>query len=328
MNNQVFNIINKAASAKSKYNILTFDTHERYQTQLAKTGHDFYAFRYEGCKEWDTNFAPKPSNYYTLPKESLFVGLQFDFILSQSKFGQMQAAQQIQNILKVPIVSLEHTLPIDSWPAGQLQAFQQMSGDINVFISDYSAKIWGIHPHRVIHHSVDSELFAPNNRTDEYNVLSVVNDFINRDYCCNYSGFQRITKDLAGVKVVGDTKGLSEPAESPEALAQEYNKALCFLNTSTVSPVPTALLEAMSCGVPVVSTATCMIPDIIQHGVNGFISNDETELRGYLEQLRSDAGLREEMGKNARTTILNQFSEDKFVSEWNTVFSQVYGISR
>ena len=33
-----------------KLNILTFPTHERYETMLCKTGHNFYAYRAEGIK--------------------------------------------------------------------------------------------------------------------------------------------------------------------------------------------------------------------------------------------------------------------------------------
>ena len=119
MSNQTASIISKSTCKKKAYNILTFDTHERYQTQLAKTGHNFYAFRSDGCKEWNQDYGKQPENYYTLPKNSIYHGLDFDFILSQSKFGQIQASHQINQVLKLPIVSLEHTLPIPSWPDEQ-----------------------------------------------------------------------------------------------------------------------------------------------------------------------------------------------------------------
>ena len=82
--------------------------------------------------------------------------------------------------------------------------------------------------------------------------------------------------------MVGDTPGLSEPAASTEGLVATYQNSRIFLNTSTISPVPTALMEAMSCGCAVVSTATCMIPEVIEHGVNGFITNDTQEMKQYL----------------------------------------------
>ena len=327
MSNQTLSIINKATKVKEKYDILTFDTHERYQTQLCKTGHNFYSFRYEDCKEWDDTYAPKPDNYYVLPPNSIMNGLDFDFILSQSKFGQFQTAHRIYEVLRLPMISLEHTLPIPSWTESQTHMFRQMVGDINVFISEYSIREWNIQGnHDVIHHSVDSETFYPKEAEKTNDVLSVVNDFVNRDYCCNYSGWKRITQDM-NVKLVGTSKdGSSKPAESVADLVNEYCSSKVFLNTSTVSPIPTTLLEAMSCGSAVVSTATCMIPEIIENGVNGFISNDEEELKAYITQLLQDEELRTTMGKQARETILTKFSEEKFINNWNNIFKKAYEV--
>ena len=326
MSHQTLQFINKSVRNKDKYNILTFDTHERYQQQLCKTGHDFYSFRYENCKHWDESYAKIPDNYYLMPDNSITASIGFDFILSQSKFGQFQASQHINQRFKLPVISLEHTLPISNWPDNQLQTFRSMSGDINVFISDYSKDKWDIdNKAKVIHHSVDSEMFKPVDGEKKPHVLSVVNDFINRDYCCNYQGWKRITDGL-NVKLLGKTEGLSEPAGSIEELSQAYAEAQVFLNTSTVSPVPTCLLEAMSCGCACVSTATCMIPDIIDHGVNGFISNDEDELRGCIETLLKDEDLRSKLGAAARQTILDDFSEEKFINSWNETFDMAYGV--
>lgn len=321
MNNQVANIIN-SIEKKEKYNILTFDTHERYQSQMAKTGHNFYSFRYENCKKWRDDFAVKPDNYYTLPDNAIYGGLDFDFILAQSRFGQIQVAANLQKILSLPVILLEHTLPIKEWPNEYKSHMRLLQGNINVFISEYSKQQWGLNGN-VIKHAIDTDVFSPSNNEKEQIVLSVVNDYINRDYCCNYSGWTRITKDMP-VKLVGDTPGLSKAASSIEELVGAYNKCAVFLNTSTVSPVPMSLLEAMACGCAVVSTATCMIPEIIENGVNGFISNDESELRNYVQLLLNDKELAKKMGDKARETILKDFSSSRFTKEWNRVFDLAY----
>lgn len=323
MINQTKNII-RSLEKKDKYNILTFDTHERYQTQLCKTGHNFYSFRYENCKEWNTNYAEFPSNYYVLPKHTIPNGVEIDLILSQSKFGQFQMCSKIVQNFRVPLVSLEHTLPIPNWPEQQLEGFRRMVGDVNVFISEYSANEWNMNcDAKIIHHCVDTELFSSVDQERDKVVLSVANDFINRDYCLNYSGWQRITQELP-TKVIGDTPGLSEAAKSTEDLVEAYQKSLVFLNTSTISPVPTSLLEAMSCGCAVVSTATCMIPEIIENGVNGFISNDEEELKSCIKDLLDKPEMAKQWGENARNTILEKFSEDKFINNWNDLFDLAY----
>lgn len=327
MHKQVQNIINKANKpSKEKYNILTFNTHERYQSQLAKTGHNFYAFMHENAKEWFPGHADRPENYYILPKNTV-PSIDFDMILCQSKFGQYQITSQIKSALRLPIISLEHTLPIPNWPVAQLDAMRNMVGDVNVFISDYSAKQWNLDaPYVVINHSIDSEKYKPeDSKIRKPQVLSVVHDFINRDYCCNYSGWKRITEGLP-TRVVGDTPGLSKQSPSEMDLIKEYQSSQIFLNTSTISPIPTALLEAMSCGCAVVTTATCMIPEIIENGVNGFLSNSEEELQNYIKLLLIDSKLREELGNNARQSVIENFSESAFINNWNEVFNHAYGV--
>ena len=149
-------------------------------------------------------------------------------------------------------------------------------------------------------------------------MLSVVSDWINRDWCGGFSVWQNIIQGLP-FHVVGDTPGLSEVAASTEDLVKTYQSSRIFLNTSTISPVPTALLEAMSCGCAGVTTATCMIPEIIENGVNGFISNDETELKQYLVDLLNDEDLAKSLGKEARKTIVDKFSQEKFILKWDSL---------
>jgi len=330
INNSVKRIVHMANSTRpEKYNILTFPTHERYETQLAKTGHNFYSFHAPNSKKWNSKQIKPPENYHILPEGQICDYLNYDFILTQSKFWQFQIAQQINPILNIPIISLEHTLPTpQTLNEGQINAMKNMVGDFNIFISEYSQKIWGInHNSKVIHHSVDSELFKPMPEVKKNGcVLTVANDFINRDYCLNYSGWKRVTEGLP-VKVVGDTKGLSVSASSTEELVEDYNSCAVYFNSSTISPIPTSLLEAMSCGCAVVSTATCMIPDVIKNGVNGYISNDEGELKGYIKLLMENESLRRSVGESARRTILDKFSEEGFVNVWNNIFHSAYEVS-
>ena len=163
--------ITKAATHKGgePLNILTFPTHERYETGLAKTGHNFYGYRAEGIKDWNPNYGEIPENYRLLNSNlgarQIPLHLDFDMVLSQNKFGQYQIAKQIANTLHLPLVSLEHTLPVPSWTDDMLVSLREMRGDINLFISEYSLSQWGWEDRNdtfVIHHGVDTKLFKPN----------------------------------------------------------------------------------------------------------------------------------------------------------------------
>ena len=302
-------------------NILTFPTHERYETLLCKTGHNFYAYRAEGIKDWNTNNAAIPENYTlldpTLGDKQIPAYLDFDLVLSQNKFGQFQLAEPIAKRFHLPLVSLEHTLPVPYWPPEVLEQTRTMQGDINVFISKYSIGAWGWDAPNtsVITHGVDTTLFKPAEKERENHALSVVNDWINRDWCCGFNIWQNVSKKYP-TRVIGDTPGLSKPASNIEELVDAYQTSRIFLNTSTISPIPTSLLEAMACGCAVVSTATCMIPEVVEHGVNGFLGETEEELEEYLVELLNDEDLATKLGNEARKTIESRFSEDQFVGRW------------
>jgi len=318
-------LINKYTDRK--LNILCCPTHERYQTGFEDIDAIFHMIQFNSCKEWINEYAPIPKNHVLWPKDYFPKGIRFDCVLSQHKFGQFQFLYSIAKELNIPIISLEHTLPRPDWSEEDLKMLKNMSGDVNIFISEYSKNKWNFNDISntfVVHHMVDSSLF--NSREERINkVLSVVNDFKNRDIFCGYSIYQNIV-ELVGkdnFTLVGDNPGMSEKAKSTEDLASIYSSHKIFLNTSTVSPIPTSLLEAMSSGCAVVSTATCMIPEIIKNGVNGFLSNDEEELSEYIQLLLNDPKLARRIGEEARKTIVKDFSKDKFNKTWSHIFRSV-----
>src|SRR3990172_12173760 len=110
--------ITRAATRRpdEKLNILTWPTHERYETNLAKTGHNFFSYQGQEFKSWNTQYAPVPDNYRlldgTLGAKQVPLDIDFDLILSQNKWGQFQVGYQLSKQLHLPLISLEHTLPI------------------------------------------------------------------------------------------------------------------------------------------------------------------------------------------------------------------------
>lgn len=312
-----------------RLNVLSFPTHESYQNCLSSVNAEFYLFRGQGIKDWNPAYRTLPKNHHLLDSQKgerqLPLDVDFDVVLSQNLAGQFPVAYQVSKKLHIPLINLTHTLPPPGQPPQYIEQAKSMKGDINIFISDFNRSEWGWSEDEavVLHHGIDTGLFKPGRGERQERILSVVNDWINRDWCCGYKTWERLSKFFPGqTYVLGDTPGLSKPAKSTFELVKAYQESRIFLNTSTVSPVPTALMEAMAAGCACVSTATCMIPTIIQNGVNGFITNDEKEMRQYLQTLLDNPDLAAKLGAAARQTIEEKFSIGEFVKNWDAVLEK------
>ena len=81
---------------------------------------------------------------------------------------------------------------------------------------------------------------------------------------------------------------------------------------------PKALIEAMACGLPVVTTNVPGISELIQHGRTGWLCEpDAVSLRRGVQHVLSHPDLAAEMGRNARQYVLDHFALDKIVKmEW------------
>ena len=84
-----------------------------------------------------------------------------------------------------------------------------------------------------------------------------------------------------------------------------FREADVFVFPSLIEGMPLVVLEAMACGVPVITT-THGPGDIVRDGIDGFFVpiRDPEAIAARLEQLYRDPSLREQMGRNAREQAL------------------------
>ncbi len=97
-----------------------------------------------------------------------------------------------------------------------------------------------------------------------------------------------------------------------------------FALSSHSEGLPMAMLEAMSAGIPVVSTAVGDIPRVVTHGESGRLvpEGERAALAQALGAAGADASGRERMGGHARRVVTDGFSRDAMVS----AYCRAYGI--
>jgi len=98
-----------------------------------------------------------------------------------------------------------------------------------------------------------------------------------------------------------------------------------YLSTSEFEGLPIAMLEAMSCEVPVVATSAGGIGEVIQQGVQGYLTKIEQwhDLASHCVSLIGNPELLSEMKMASRERVVSDFSMKKMVIELEEVYSQV-----
>ena len=97
-----------------------------------------------------------------------------------------------------------------------------------------------------------------------------------------------------------------------------YGKSKIFILPSLYEGMSNALLEAMSHGLPSITTAYKGSSDIIKSGYNGIIvpKRDVKSLADAMLDLYLDENKRLRIGQNAKQTIVDDFKQDIVVSKW------------
>ena len=85
---------------------------------------------------------------------------------------------------------------------------------------------------------------------------------------------------------------------------------------------PIAILEAMACGLPVVTNDVGAVTEMIEDKKDGFIVNDYDSYAQCLLNLINNVDLRAKIGRNSRNTIKNKFNWGNIVDKYIGIYNE------
>lgn len=136
-----------------------------------------------------------------------------------------------------------------------------------------------------------------------------------KEQCESYTLLHEYSLEAENIVVHGPTNNIFK----------EYLQSSILILTSEYEPFGLVLLEAMSCGIPVVSFDCPYGPrDIIKNGVDGFLISPQY-YNDYINKiclLIDNPDLRKKMGMIGKINS-QRFSPDKILPEWIDLFNRV-----
>lgn len=124
----------------------------------------------------------------------------------------------------------------------------------------------------------------------------------------------------------------ASPAASRIHFAGFQNNPIPFYQAMNLLVVPSinegmsnAVLEAMSCGIPVLANNVCGNAEMISHGVNGWLADlgDGNRLAAELKRVLASGDALGSVGKQARETVIKSFSIATMVYNYGLLYREV-----
>jgi glycosyltransferase involved in cell wall biosynthesis len=200
----------------------------------------------------------------------------------------------------------------------------------------------------VIPHGIDTRLFSPSNKLEEYQGKDIVL-FVGR--LLALKNVHLIVKaaplilkehprtlflfigpgnnhpyieEFKKMKIPGDSY-LFLGHKNRESLAKYYSSADAYVLPSSCENFPFAPLEAMACSVPPIVSKVGGLPEIVDNNVNGILIDPGSveDIANSVIYLLDNPDIREKMGKEARETVERKFSWQTAASKTISVYKLV-----
>lgn len=134
--------------------------------------------------------------------------------------------------------------------------------------------------------------------------------------------WQEMLEEMIRERDLGQTAQINPPSKQ---IGEEYAASSILVMSSHYEGFPMVMIEAMACGVPVVSyDFKCGPRDIIREGDNGLIipEGDISALAEGIGRLIQEEELRRSMSMKAQE-VTTTYSEDTVMRRWITLFNSI-----
>lgn len=324
---------NSNQDVMSQRNLLTFNSHEAYVYGLAQINEQWHVIdqlpgRY--TLSWDKRIRPVPDNVKLITlQEALSGSQQYDCAIAHSisdllliKSLKIPKILVIHNSLTGYIAQEGHQISAEDTRSVLNQYIKLIQGVV-VSVSEMKQKTWGVSG-PIIPGYVDGHLFN-GFEGNEACGLRVGNQLRNKSKMLKWDFFNSVSKGFP-VKIVGYNPDIPDSVMPADFfnLREHYRRHRFYLHTAQYDledGYNLASLEAMATGMPVICNEHPTAP--VMSGVNGFMSDDIDELRGWIEMLLLDRDMARKLGAAARETALEHFPLTKFRSSWEEVIESV-----
>lgn len=303
--------------------ILIWHIHGSYLNALARVEHDWFLPVKEGRPEGYGGRGRTfdlPDNLHEIAAARVREH-DFDVVVLQTpqNLAEDMPALLTPEQRRLPLLYLEHNVPRPHAVSTRHPFAESPMPVLLVHVTPYNRLMWdnGGLPTRVVEHAVaiDPEI-AYDGRMPRG--ITVINGMQRRPRIAGYDLFLqargRVPLDAVGMETE-EFGGLGDvPYRNLHRLTARYR----FLySPMRYTSLPLAVVEAMTIGMPVVALATTALPDVIQDGVNGFISADPETLIDRMKTLIADPDLAREIGQRGRDTARERFGLDRFRADWD-----------
>lgn len=181
----------------------------------------------------------------------------------------------------------------------------------------------------VIPNGVDEKFFSPRKiKTDKPIVLFAGGLSRRKGYDIVVDTFNRLRKKYRNMEfwilgAKGHLDGIKFFDRVPYCKMPEfYNKASIVIHPSWNENCPKVILEAMSCGKPVVTLNVTGNVELIDNEVDGIYASKEN-FASEVGRLLDDEDLKEEMGRNARKKVLKKYTYGKMLREYMKFYEEI-----